>query len=120
MHSIRTRETRASILSVIMYSLHVVKQVVPPWKSISGKSSLAASVEAKVWAVTMTVHAVSFSLVAKQAGSGGEFLLGASLLSAAEWLQVGIDELAAEGIIVRNNIFIIKVRGSNGLLIVAL
>lgn len=102
MHSIRTRETRASILSVVMYSLHVVKQVVPPWESISGKSSLAASVEAKVWAVTVTVHAMGLALVAKQARSGGELLLGASLLSAAEWLQMRIDELAVGEFIVSN------------------
>ena len=95
-HGVRAWKTCAGVLSVVMYSLHVVKQVVPPWEAISRKSSLAAGVEAKVWTVAVTVHAMGLPFVAEQAGSGGELLLGASLLSAAEGLEMRIDEFAAE------------------------
>jgi hypothetical protein len=73
----------------------VVKQVVSPWETIARESTLAAGVEAKVRSVTVTVHAVSLALMAEEASSGRELLLGASVLPAAEWLEVGINELAA-------------------------
>jgi hypothetical protein len=73
---------------VIVYPLHVVKQVVSPGEPIARESALAASVEAKVRSVTVAVHAVSLALVAEEASSGREFLLGASFLPAAEWLEV--------------------------------
>ena len=86
--SLRARETSASILTVIVYPLHVVKQVVSPGETIARESALATSVEAKVRSVTVAVHAVSLALVAKEASSGGEFLLGASFLPAAEGFEV--------------------------------
>ena len=95
MGGFRAWETCAGILTVIVYSLHVIKQVVSPWEAIARESALAASVEAKVRAVTVAVHAVSLALVAEEASSGRELLLGASVLPAAEWLEVGINELAA-------------------------
>jgi len=91
----RAWEASASILTVIVHPLHVIKQVVSPREAIARKSALAASVEAKVRAVTVAVHAVSLALVAEEASSGRELLLGASVLPAAEWLEVGINELAA-------------------------
>jgi hypothetical protein len=72
----------------------VVKQVVSPRETIARKSTLTAGVEAKVWSVTVAVHAMSLALVAEEASSGRELLLGASFLLAAEWLEVGINELA--------------------------
>jgi hypothetical protein len=94
MGGFRAWETSASILTVIVYSFHVVKEVVSPWEAIARESALAASVEAKVRAVTVAVHAVSLALVAEEASSRRELLLGASVLPAAEWLEVGINELA--------------------------
>ena len=73
---------------MIVYPLHVVKQVVSPRETIARESALAASVEAKVRSVTVAVHAVSLALVAEEASSGREFLLGASFLPATEWLTV--------------------------------
>ena len=55
---------------MVVHSLHVVEQVVPPWEAVARKSTLTASVEAEVWSVTMAMHAVSLALVAKQASSG--------------------------------------------------
>jgi hypothetical protein len=80
--------------------LHVIEQVVPPGEAIAGKSTLASSVEAKVWTVTVTMHAVSLTLVTKQASRGGELLLGACFLPASEGLQVRINELAARDTVV--------------------
>jgi hypothetical protein len=79
---------------VVVHPLHVVKQVVSPWETIARESALATSVEAKVRSVTVAVHAVSLALVAEEASSRRELLLGASFLPAAEWLKVGINELA--------------------------
>jgi hypothetical protein len=73
----------------------VVEEVVSPRETIARKSALTASVEAKVRTVTVAVHAVSLALVAEETSSGRELLLGASVLPAAEWLEVGINELAA-------------------------
>lgn len=96
--SFRARETSASVLTVVVYSLHVVKQVVPPREAVARESTLAASVEAEVRSVTVTVHTMGLSLVTEQAGGGREFLFGASLLSAAEWLEMRINELAVRAL----------------------
>lgn len=85
---------------MVVHSLHVVEQVVPPWEAIARKTALAACVEAKVRAVAVTVHAMSLALVTKQASGGGEFLLGACLLPASEGLQVRVNELAVKEIVV--------------------
>jgi len=87
-------EASASILTVIVYPLHVIKQVVSPWETIAWESALAASVEAEMRSVTVAVHAVSLALVAEEARGRGEFLLGASFLPAAERLEMRINEFA--------------------------
>ena len=100
-------EASASILTVIVYPLHVVKKVVPPRKTIAWESALAASVEAKVRSVAVAVHAVSLALVTEEASGGRELLLGASVLSAAEWLEVGINELAVREIWLGTNLWVV-------------
>ena len=85
---------------MVVHSLHMVEQVVPPWEAIARKSTLAASVEAKVGSVTVTMHAVSLTLVTEQASRGGELLLGACFLPASEWLQVRINKLAVKIMVV--------------------
>jgi len=80
----------------------VIEQVVPPGEAIAGKSTLASSVEAKVWSVTVTMHAMSFTLVTKQASGRGELLLGACFLPASEGLQVRIDELVVVALQLRS------------------
>jgi hypothetical protein len=103
----RAWETSASILTVIVYSFHVVKEVVSPWEAIARESALAASVEAKVRAVTVAVHAVSLALVAEEASGRRKLLLGASVLPAAEWLEVGINELAVREIWLGTNLWVV-------------
>jgi hypothetical protein len=73
---------------VIVYSLHVVKQVVSPWETIARESALTSSVEAKVRSVTVAVHAMSLAFVTEEASGRRELLLGACFLPAAEWLEV--------------------------------
>lgn len=80
---------------MVMDTLHVVKQIVSPWESIAGNAALAAGVVAQMWTVTMAMHSVGFPLVAEQAGSRRELLFGTCLDLAPEWLQVGINVLAA-------------------------
>jgi hypothetical protein len=79
---------------VIMDTLHVVKQVVPPGKSISGNATFAAWVEAEVGTFTMAVHPVGLSFMPQKASRGRELLLGTGIHFAPEGLEVGVDELA--------------------------
>jgi hypothetical protein len=81
---------------VIVHSLHVVEQVVPPREPVPRKTTLASSVEAEMRSVTVTVHAMGLAFVTEQASSGRELLLGAGILSAAEWLEMRINELAVK------------------------
>lgn len=82
------------ILFMVMHSSHVIVEVVPPWETIAGLAAITTGVKAKMWPVTMAVHAVRFTLVTEQAGCGRELLLGAGLNLATEWLQVRVNELA--------------------------
>lgn len=79
---------------MIMDTLHVVKQVIPPWKAIARDSALAARVVAEVRPIAMSMHTVCFSFVPEQAGGGRELLLGTSLHLAAERLDVRVDKFA--------------------------
>lgn len=82
------------LILVVMDTLHVVEKIVSSWEAIARNATLASGVEAEVRPVTVSMHSVGFSLVAKEASSGRELLLGACLNLAAEWLQVGVNELA--------------------------
>jgi hypothetical protein len=81
---------------VVVDPLHVVEEVVSPWKSIAKKATFTASILAQMWPVTMPMHAVCFSFMSEQTCGGRELLLGTSLDLAAKGLHVGINELAGE------------------------
>jgi hypothetical protein len=63
--SFRAGESSASILSVVVHSLHVVEQVVPPRETVARKATLTSGVEAEMRSVTVTVHAVGLTFVAE-------------------------------------------------------
>jgi hypothetical protein len=84
---------------MVMHPLHVVKKVVSAREAIARDTTLASGVVAQVWPVTVSVHAVRFSFVAKEAGSGGEFLLGACVDLAAEGFEMRVNKLAVVGVI---------------------
>ena len=74
-------------------ALHVVKEVVATGEAMSRHSTLAILKVTEVGPSTVTVHAVCLTLMAEQACSGRELNADASLLVAAEWLQVRVDVL---------------------------
>ena len=55
---------RFRIFLVVVYTLHVVKQVVSPWKSIARNATFTSWIVTKVWPVTMSMHAMGLSLMA--------------------------------------------------------
>lgn len=91
---IRASGKGSGLLLVIMYSLHVIKEIVPSWEPVARNTSLTSRVETQMWPISMSVHAMSFSFMPEQASRGRELLLGTGLNLAAEGLQVGVDELA--------------------------
>lgn len=80
---------------MVMDSLHVIKQVVPPGKAIARDATLTSWVVAQVRPVTVSVHSMSLSFMTQETGSGRELLLGACVDLAPEGLQMGVDEFAA-------------------------
>lgn len=81
-------------LLVVMDSLHVIEEIIPPRKAMARDAAFTARVEAQVWALAVAVHAMSLSFVPQQACRGRELLLGAGLHLATEGLQMGVDEFA--------------------------
>jgi hypothetical protein len=77
----------------LVNTLHVIEEVVATRKAVSRDSTLAVLEVAEMRPSAMSVHAVSLALVAQQASSGGELNANASLLVAAEGLQVRVDVL---------------------------
>ena len=77
----------------LVHALHVVEEVVAAMEAVPRDSTLAVLEVAEVRPGTMAVHAVRLTLVAEQAGSGRELNANASLLVAAERLQVRVDVL---------------------------
>lgn len=51
------------LLLVVMYTLHVVKQVVASRKSVAWDAALAARIEAKVWTLSVAMHTVGLSFM---------------------------------------------------------
>jgi hypothetical protein len=51
-------------------SLHVVSEIPVAWETISRNSSLTTLIGAEVWFVAVSVHGMSFTLVAEQASRG--------------------------------------------------
>lgn len=78
--------------SIIVDAPHVVKEVPPTGKSISGNRTVASFKKAKVRVVSMAMESMSFALVAEEACIGRELQLGihAGRHLATVWLQVGI------------------------------
>jgi len=91
---VRAGKTRMRFFLVIMHSLHVVVQVVATRKAVAGKATLTSRIEAKVRAVSVSMHAVGLALMTEQAGSGGELLLGTSFDLTSEGFEVRVDEFA--------------------------
>jgi hypothetical protein len=55
---------------VIVDSLHVVPEIPVAWKAISRNSSLTTFIGAKEWFVAVSMHGMSFTLVAEKASRG--------------------------------------------------
>ena len=68
-----------SVLLMIVDTLHMVKEVVSPWKAIAQDSALTARVIAQVWSITMAVHSMCFSFMTEQTGGRGELLFRTSI-----------------------------------------
>lgn len=77
----------------LVHALHVVEEVVTSGEAVARNSTLTVCEVAKVRPGTMAMHAVRLTLVTEQASSGGKLDADASLLVAAEGLEMGIDIL---------------------------
>jgi hypothetical protein len=73
-----------------VYSLHVVSEIPVAWKAISGDSSLTSVIGAEEGLVAVSMHGMSFALMAEQASGGRETKLLAGIDLAFVWLQVGV------------------------------
>lgn len=71
-----------------MNTLHVVEQVVRSGKSIIGAGSVAVLELAEEWLVSMSMESVGLTFVAKETSGGGEAVVVAVLVLAAEWFDV--------------------------------
>ena len=96
--SVCPRERATSLIGqiflVIVDALHVVEEIIPSREAIARSTAFTASVVAQMWSFAVSMHAVCFSFVTKEAGCGREFLLGARFHLAAERLEMRVDELA--------------------------
>jgi hypothetical protein len=83
------------VTGVIVNSLHMIPEIPVAWEAISGNSSLTAFIGAEEWFVAVSMHSMSFALMAEKASRGrkAEFLAGVNLTFV--WLQVGIHEFAS-------------------------
>jgi hypothetical protein len=77
---------------VIVDSLHVVPEIPVAWKAISRNSSLTTFIGAKEWFVAVSMHGMSFTLVAEKASRGWETEILAGVDLALVWLEVGVHE----------------------------
>lgn len=80
-----------SVLLMVMDTLHMVKQVVSPWKAVAQYSTVTAGIKACKWLVTMPMHSMCFSFMAEQTRRRGELLLGARLVFAAKRFHMRVD-----------------------------
>jgi hypothetical protein len=72
----------------------VIEEVVSAGKPVTRYCTLAITEMAEMWSGTMTMHAVSLTLMTEKAGSRRKLNTNASLLVAAERLQVRVHVLA--------------------------
>lgn len=63
-------------------------------EAISRDATIAAIILAEIWLVTMSVHCMRFTLVAKQACCRRKTQVSARLYLATVGLQVGVDKFA--------------------------
>jgi len=68
----------------------VVSEIPVAWKAISGDSSLTSVIGAEEGLVAVSMHGMSFALMAEQASGGRETKLLAGIDLAFVWLQVGV------------------------------
>jgi hypothetical protein len=87
---------------VIVDSLHVVSEVPVARKAIPGNSAFTPLIGAEEWLVAVSMHGMSFALMAEQASRGGETKLLAGVDLALVWLQVGVHEFAGTHRVVSN------------------
>jgi hypothetical protein len=73
----------------------MIPEIPVAWEAISGKSSLTAFIGTEEWFVAVSMHSMSFALMAEKGSRGrkAEFLAGVNLTFV--WLQVGIHEFAS-------------------------
>lgn len=81
---------------VVVNTAHMILQVPLAWESIAGHGTVASFIGAQEGLVAVAVHGMSLTLMAEQAGSGGETGILAGVNLAAVGLQVGVHELAAQ------------------------
>ena len=74
----------------------MIIQVVSPWEAIARYATLTARIDAQMWPVSMSVHAMSLSFVPEETGSGRELLLGTRFHLATEGLQMRVNVLAGD------------------------
>ena len=79
-------------------TLHVVEEVVAAREAVAWHSTLAILEVAEVRPRAVSVHTVRLAFVTKQARGGRKLNADASLLVAAERLQMRVHVLAVEGV----------------------
>lgn len=84
---------------VIVNSLHVVAQVPLARETAARNRSLTAFMHAEERLVAVAMKTMSFTLVAKKAGSRGKSGALASFSLASIGLQVGVNKLAVQGVV---------------------
>ena len=72
----------------------MVKQVVCSWESIIRARSVTVLEFAEKWFVAMSVESMGLTFVTQKTGGGGEAVVVAVMMLAAEWLDVRINVLA--------------------------
>jgi hypothetical protein len=82
------------IRTVSVNTLHMVKQIVRSRESTVRAWSFTVLELAEERFVSMSMESVGFTFVAEKAGGGGETVVVAVLMLAAEWLDVRINVLA--------------------------
>ena len=80
---------------VIVNSLHMIPEIPVAWEAISRNSSLTTFIGAEERFVAVSMHSMSFALMAEKASRGrkAEFLAGVDLTFV--WLQVRIHKFAS-------------------------
>lgn len=81
---------------VVVDAAHVVVEIPPPGEAVAGNGPLAGDEEAEVGILAVAVHPVGFSLVAEEAGIGGEVDVDALGDFAVVGLEMGVEIFTAD------------------------